>query len=129
MWTVNDQVTRCVSVNVSDAPALRTELRRLATLSPRVVSINLSDNEYLQIGIGGISAFVEHVIENPWKAAVALSRYGAVNSLPDFVSFICGGQDTEVPSYMLMSALEAIDLVVEFATLGTSPPGQEWELV
>jgi hypothetical protein len=133
VWRVKDLADsglgrEAPEVAVADERALRSELGRLASLEPRVVGIELSGNEYLQVGLGGPWAFVEHVVDEPWKAEVALSRTDA-GLKPESVWFVCGGQGSEIPAQLLMPAAEAIEVVVECLRLGGVSPGWEWELV
>jgi hypothetical protein len=72
---------------------------------------------------------VEHVVDQPWKAEVAISRAASDREKPDTVSFILGGQDTEIPAQYLMPASEAIELVAEMFRCGGIPPQWNWELV
>jgi hypothetical protein len=88
----------------------------------------MSENEYLQIGLGGPWAFVEHVVDTPWKAEVALARSRTLHR-PEFVSFICGGQDSEIPGQYLMPTAEAIDIVVSCLHVRGASPECQWELV
>src|SRR5262245_25909793 len=79
MWRVKDLAESgfgadAPEVGVVDEQALRSHLLGLAHLDPRVVGIELSAIKCLQIGLGGPWAFVEHIIDDPWKAEVALSR-------------------------------------------------------
>jgi hypothetical protein len=116
------------TVAVADEHALRSELGRLASLGPRAVGIELSGNEYLQLGLGGPWAFVEHVVDEPWKAEVALPHPEA-RKRPESVWFVCGGQGSEIPSQYLMPAAEAIEVVVQCLRLGGVSPGWRWELI
>jgi len=134
VWRVKDLADsglgrEAPEVSVADEQVLRMELSRLASLAPRVVGVELTENEYLQVGLGGPWAFVEHVVDNPWKAEVALSRLSDASQRPESVSFACGGQGSEIPSQYLMRLGEAIEVVVECLRLGGVPSGWQWELL
>ena len=115
-------------VEIADERDLRAELSRLARLEPRVAGVELPGNEYLHVGLGGPWAFVEHVVDEPWKAEAALPR-AADGSKPESVWFVCGGQGSEIPARFLMPAAEAIDAVAECVRLSGASPGWKWELV
>jgi len=134
MWRVKDLAEsglgrEAPEVTVVDEQALRLELARLADLEPRVVGIGLSANEYLQVGLGGSWAFVEHVVDEPWNAQVALSGLATAGQKPESIWFVCGGQGSEIPSHYLMPTAEAIELVVQCLRLGRVPSDRQWELV
>jgi hypothetical protein len=112
--------------SVADEQSLRSELMRLASMEPRVVFVALSDNEYVHIGIGGAWAFVEHVIDEPWKCQHAVSNGAELK--PEFVSFIAGGQDSEIPSEALLPIAEAIELLTQFFQQNAVPTSWQWEL-
>ena len=133
MWRVKDLAESGLGcdaseIAVADENALRVELLRLASLEARVVGIELSSNEYLQIGLGGSWAFVEHIVDEPWKAEVALPR-SITDSQPDSVWFVCGGQGSEIPAKFLLSKEEAIQIVVDFLRLGVTSTAWKWELI
>jgi hypothetical protein len=118
MWRLKDMAgsgncQKTSEVPVLDEHALQTELRRLADLEPRVIGIELSTSENLQIGLGGPWAFVEHVVDEPWKAEVAISRTSYTGQKSESVSFVCGGQDSEIPSRYLFPVTEAVEVLVE----------------
>jgi hypothetical protein len=79
--------------------------------------------------LGGPWAFVEHVVDMPWKAEVAVSRVTDADSRPESVWFVCGGQGSEIPSQYLMRTAEAIEVVVDCFRLGDIPSGWQWEVV
>jgi immunity protein Imm1 of predicted polymorphic toxin system len=133
VWRVKDLANsglgrEAPEVTVADEQGFRSELARLASLEPRVVGIELSGNEYLQVGLGGPWAFVEHVVDEPWKAEAALPRVGA-GAKPESVWFMCGGQGSEIPARYLLPKVEAVEAVVECLRLGGASPAWEWELV
>jgi hypothetical protein len=126
VWRVEDLVAGALYVDgiaplpkelprqtVSNNVELRSVLEAFVCQEPRIVGIEISDNEHIQIGVGGSWACVQHVIDEPWKAQVALPRQECAGR-PMAVSFVCGGQDTEVPAQFLMRPCEMIDLVVAF---------------
>jgi hypothetical protein len=132
MWRVKDCAESgfgadAPEVAVVDEQALRSHLRGLAHLDPRVVGIEFSASACLQVGLGGPWAFVEHIIDDPWKAEVALSR-SASGQKPESVWYTCGGQGSEIPAQYLMPVAEAIDVVAESLRLGGPAPGWQWEL-
>jgi hypothetical protein len=133
VWRVKDLAdsgldSEAPDVALADEQALRSELARLATLEPRVVGVALSDKEYLHVGLGGMWAFVEHVVDEPWKAEVALSDLADVGQRPESVWFVCGRQGSEIPGQYLMATAEAIEVVVECLRLDRLPSAWRWEL-
>jgi hypothetical protein len=132
VWRVKDQSGlghEAPELVIADEQALRAELARLASLEPRVVRFEMPGKECLQVGLGGAWAFVEHLLDKPWKAQAALSRLSGVDSRPESIWFVCGGQGTEIPSRYLMPTAEAIEVVVECLRVGEVPSGWNWELV
>jgi hypothetical protein len=99
----------------------------MTTLEPRVFAVELSGNEYLHVGLGGAWAFVEHVVDEPWKAEVALSRLADADQKPESVWFVCGGQGTEIPCQYLMPTAEAVDVVIEYFARGGAASSWQWE--
>jgi hypothetical protein len=114
---------------VSDEASLREALEAFSQKEPRVVLVGISDTTYLHVGVGGPWAFVEHVVNVPWKAQVALPTHGCGVEKPTSVWFTCAGQGSEIPAKFLMPAAEAIELVVQLYRKGTLPDTVEWELV
>jgi hypothetical protein len=108
---------------------LRSALQGFVPHEPRIVGVDISENECLRIGIGGPWAFVEHVVDKPWKAQVALVREQFSTTRPDCVSFLCGNQDTEIPGRLLMPVAEAIALLASFYSDEKWPDKIEWELM
>jgi Immunity protein Imm1 len=134
VWLIRDiaglgECETTSEVAVPDEHALAAELRRLADLEPRVIGIELSTNEYLQIGLGGPWAFVEHVVDAPWKAEVAISRTSDTSLKPESVSFVYGGQDSEISSGYLLPFAEAVEVLVEYFRTNAVPSTWQWELV
>jgi hypothetical protein len=59
----------------------------------------------------------QSLVDQLWKAEVAQSRTDS-GPKPEFVSFVCGGQDSEIPAQYLMTSVEAIEVIVECLRLG-----------
>jgi hypothetical protein len=115
---------------IKDEAVLRAALENLVRCEPRVVAIDITDREYLHVGIGGRWAFVEQVVDEPWKAEVALPSDGDKGvEKPASAWFVCGGQGSEIPAKYLMPASEAIELLAGRFRQGTSPDTIQWELV
>ena len=134
VWRVRDLACsgfgrESTEASLADEDALRSELVRLASLEPRVVCIELSDVEYLQIGLGGPWAFVEHVVDEPWKAEIALSRSPEAEQKPGSVCFVCGDQESEIPAQYLMSSSEAFQVEAVCLRLCGAAPGWRCEPV
>ena len=112
---------------VTDEQALRSELTRLARLEPRAIYIELSGGEYLHVGLGGPWGFVEHVVDEPWKAEIAVSRVPDTRPKPETAWFVCGGQGSEIPSQYLLPVAETIEVVIECFRLGAVASSWRWE--
>jgi hypothetical protein len=129
IWHLDDLGDNGTCRSVSDDATLRSALQTLAHLEPRIVQVDINSTEYLQIGIGGRWAFVQHVVLEPWKAEVAL-KVGIEVEKPSSLRFLaCGAADTEIPAKYLMPISEAIELVVTMFRLGSLPDSVQWELV
>ena len=133
-WQLQDLATSSARqesaiLPIADETDLRSQLERLGQLSPHVVSFRMADGEYLQVGIGGPWAFVEHCVDEPWRAEAAVRDPTVFpQPQPESVWFVCGGQDSEIPSEYLMPVTEAINLVAAVFRSGRLPESVQWEL-
>jgi hypothetical protein len=132
-WMLQDVADRAphkqAPLLVRDEVSLTQALWRFARQEPRVVIVGISDSDSLQVGIGGEWAFVEHVVEQPWKAEVAIPKDEASDGpKPESVWFPVGGDSSEIPAEYLMPVAKAIELIAEYYRTGALPRDVGWLL-
>ena len=99
-WQINDLADSAGRQSIRDESALRSALESFAQREPRVVLLDFSAKEFLHVGIGGQWGFVEYVVDEPWKAEIALSTECETNvAKPVSVWFLSNeARDTEIPA-------------------------------
>ncbi len=97
-------------------------------MEPRVLCLRLSDHEFLNVGVGGPFSFVEHLVEEPWEAEVALALCPDPQAL-ESAWFALGSDGGEIPRKCLMPLTDAVELVVWACRERKRPDWVRWEPV
>jgi hypothetical protein len=107
---------------------LQATLDWLSGLEPRVVELVMRPGEYLNLGIGGPVAFVEHVTNEPYRAETAVPRQPYTDPYGlGYVSFRCGRIGSEIDNEWIMPVAEAVEIVLSIYRNGELPAWGEWQ--